>query len=70
MKKDMFLPYREFLRRIILSVETPEQLKICYDMIDRFIEVFKLSVGISELNEAQGELYDAYQLKNDTITII
>jgi hypothetical protein len=70
MKKDMFLPYREFLRRIILSVETPEQLKICYDMIDRFIEVFKLSVGISELNEAQCELYDAYQLKNDTITII
>ncbi len=70
MKREMFKPYLQFLLRIIRSVETRDQLLICHDLIDRFLEVFKLSIPADQMNEAHMELMDAYQLKHESETII
>lgn len=70
MKRELFHPYRDFLLRIIKSVETPEQQQVCYDMIERFLERFRGILSIPEYNQAEMDLMEAYQGKADLITII
>lgn len=70
MKKEMFKPYQQFLRRIISSAETQDHLLICLNMIDNFLLCFRGSVSFYELNEVNSELMDALQAKQESITII
>ncbi len=70
MKKEMFNPYKEFLLRTIASVETKDQVLVCHNMIDNFMNCFRGVIPIFEMNDAQIELMDALQLKVNTDTII
>ena len=70
MKKDLFIPYKETIHRCISSSVTPEQLQVCFDLIERFEERFRGVVTIEELNNATTELYDAYTGKMDAKSII
>ncbi|MGQ0738260.1 MAG: hypothetical protein ACT4OJ_04300 [Bacteroidota bacterium] len=70
MKIELFYPYKETILRCINSSITPEQLQVCYDLIERFEERFRGVVSIEQLNEASVELYGVYQQRTDGISII
>lgn len=67
---DRFPEYKTLIARCINSCDNPIQLYCTYDMIDRFKEVFKFSISPQSLDVAANELYEAYRMKLDTITIL
>ncbi len=69
MRRELFIPYKDFLLRVIDSVITKEQLIVVYDMMDRFTECFKLCVPLVDLHNASGELMHRYQLRSDEIAM-
>lgn len=66
---DRFPEYKTVILRCINSCDNNIQLLCVYDMIDRFIEVFKSAVRHQDLRDAMDELYTAYQAKQDLITV-
>lgn len=69
MKRELFIPYKDTITRCILSSITPEQLQVCWDIIERFGEKFRGVMTIDELNEAIIDLKNTYQLKLDQQTV-
>jgi hypothetical protein len=70
MKRELFIPYKLFLLRIIRSAETKDQLIVCHNMIDRYCEVFRGMVTPFDLNDANIELMNALQAMHNSETII
>lgn len=67
MKKEMFKPYRDFLLKILWSIETKEQLHFGNDMIYRFTSLFMNIISYQELDEAKMELMDVLQEKTNEL---
>jgi hypothetical protein len=66
---DRFPEYKTVIVRCINSCENKVQLLCAYDMIDRFVEVFRGNVSYEQLREATNELYGAYYEKESNISI-
>lgn len=65
-----FPEYKNLIIRSINSCENTTQLFCAYDMIDRFIDVFKFGVDQKTMSEAVNEMHHAYTKKTATITIL
>jgi hypothetical protein len=70
MKREMFQPYKEFLLQIIRRIETKDQVNICIKMADNFVNCFRGNYTPFELNDANNELMEAIQMKQNSDTII
>ncbi|HOZ95372.1 MAG TPA: hypothetical protein PLS07_00760 [Niabella sp.] len=55
-----FAPYQQVIAASIRSCTNNEQLFCCYDMIDRFKEIFKPFMSGLSVHQAAGDLYEAY----------
>jgi len=66
---DRFPEYKTVIIRCIASCENNLQLLCVYDMIDRFIEVFRGAVSNERLREATDELYTSYNEKQTELHI-
>lgn len=67
MRKEMFKPYRDFLLKVLWSIETNEQLQIGSDMIYRFTSLFRIIIPHQQLDEAYMELQDVLAEKTNEI---
>lgn len=65
-----FPEYKKLIIRSINSCENTSQLFCAYDMIDRFIDVFKFGVDQKVMSEAIQEIHAAYEKKIAKITIL
>lgn len=70
MKKEMFKPYREFLLKLLWKIETKEELLIGHHLIDDFTNTFRGVLQPMQVNEAEMELLDVLQEKQNSETII
>lgn len=64
-----FPEYQKLIIRSINSCENTTQLFCAYDMIDRFIDVFKFGVDSGKMSEAVSEMHAAYEQKIAKISI-
>lgn len=65
-----FPEYKNLIIRSINSCENSTQLFCAYDMIDRFIDVFKFGVDQKVMSEAVSEMHEEYAKKTATIIIL
>lgn len=63
MTKINFETYQQVIENSIQSCITIEQLHCCWDMIERFEEVFKPIVGVEEVSKAANWLMFKYSDK-------
>jgi hypothetical protein len=67
MKKELFIPYKEMIIRCIESCVLPDQLWVCHDMIQRFMEQFIFCIDASERYNASEELVNRWLQKQAEI---
>ncbi len=70
MTGENFEPYWQTIANCIESCTNNEQLACCYDIIERFKEVFKPSINPILLHEKAGRLYAKYHTRQAQIGIM
>lgn len=65
-----FNPYKEVIESSIKSCLNTNQLNCCWDMIERFKEVFMPHKTPKEISLAANELYELYSYKSRQLLIL
>ncbi len=69
MKAQNFEPYEEVIANSIESCLTPDQLHCCWDMIERFIEVFTPLVDAEKVSKSANQLMFKYGDKQSLLSL-
>jgi hypothetical protein len=69
MRKELFPIYKQVIKQCIESCFTQEQLQCTYDMMDRFVDRFKILIPDPQLMKAVEELTGAYVQRQSELII-
>lgn len=65
-----FTPYQQTIAACIVSCTNVEQLACCFDMIERFKEIFKPFMSGTVVHEAVGRLNEKYAIRQAEMGIL
>ncbi len=67
--KDLFSPYKQAIINCIGSCTSMPQMHCCWDMLDRFREVFKNIVDVKLIIKASDEIVETYMIRQAEIMV-